>query len=148
MFSRISVNISIEKKSGALLPHYYPFRNKYLQKQNIMTELQKPLYTLSVGEYISLNEKIFSEMLKKIPSSPPPPAPTDLLNIRQAAELLGYQVSSIYGLVNKNVIPFFKKPGTAKLFFSRSELLEWLREGRKPTQTEIENKATDYLVKR
>ncbi len=61
--------------------------------------------------------------------------PPDLLTIKQAAEVVNLAVTTIYGLVGRNQIPFMKKG--KKLYFSRKELLAWVAEGRKKTVTEM-----------
>ncbi len=70
----------------------------------------------------------------------------DILNIREAAELLGYEVSSCYGLVHRRAIPHSKRG--KKLFFSRKKLLEWVSDAQRGTLVEQEQKANDYLVKK
>ena len=65
------------------------------------------------------------------------------LTIDELCELIGYKKSSIYGLVQKKKIPFHKK---GKLFFLKSEIMEWLKNGKKTTSEEIKQKANDYLI--
>lgn len=69
-----------------------------------------------------------------------------LLTIKQAAELLKLSVPTIYGLVSRSAIPV-SKPGK-RLYFSKQELLSWIKEGRKKTQSEIAAEAQNYLNKR
>lgn len=66
-----------------------------------------------------------------------------LLTIQQAAELLTLSVPTIYGLVNRSAIPY-SKPGK-RLYFSKQELTEWIKSGRKKTTAEIEAEATNYV---
>lgn len=67
----------------------------------------------------------------------------ELLTVSQAAEMLSIAVPTIYGYVSKRQIPVAKKG--KKLYFSRKELLEWVKQGRKRTLSEIENEATIYI---
>ncbi|WP_114783285.1 helix-turn-helix domain-containing protein [Botryobacter ruber] len=60
----------------------------------------------------------------------------EILNVQQAAEVLDLAPSTIYGLVNKSRLPYFKKGH--KLRFKRSQLLEWINSGEKKTQSQIE----------
>jgi hypothetical protein len=39
--------------------------------------------------------------------------------------------------VSKNTIPFSKRPGSKRLWFSKQELTEWIKTGRKQTLSEI-----------
>ena len=117
--------------------------------QNFDTE--KPLYTLTIGEYIELNKHILSEFLSKIPQSKHEIAneePEDILNISQAAKLLFLSVPTIYGLVSKMEIPFFKIPWHKRLYFKRSVLLAWIEESRRKTKKEIENDADLYIIRK
>ena len=54
--------------------------------------------------------------------------PTDksdtLLDSKEAAALIHYKITSVYGLVKRRKIPFCKIEG--KLLFSRTALLEWI----------------------
>lgn len=50
-----------------------------------------------------------------------------LLDTKEAARLIKYKETSIYGLVKRKKIPFCKMEG--KLLFSRRELLEWIASG-------------------
>jgi excisionase family DNA binding protein len=63
----------------------------------------------------------------------------DFLTIEEAGELLKLAVPTIYGLVNKRVIPYMKKG--KRLFFSKKELTEWVKSGRRKTAAEITEEA-------
>ena len=65
--------------------------------------------------------------------------PDELLTISKAAELLHVSVPTIYGYVHQRTIPHMKRRG--KLYFSRSEIMEWLQSSRKSTVEEIEQKS-------
>jgi len=62
--------------------------------------------------------------------------PDKLLTIRQAAEFLSLSVPTIYGKVSKRELPFMKRG--KRLYFSRSELMDYLKQGRRKTNHEIE----------
>ena len=57
-----------------------------------------------------------------------------LLNIREAAELLGYKVSTIYDKTHRRLIPFMKKG--RKIWFREADLLAWAASGKKDTKEE------------
>lgn len=59
----------------------------------------------------------------------------DLLNIQQASELVTLAVPTLYSKVSLKEIPFCKKG--KRLYFSKSELLDWINSGRKETAFEI-----------
>jgi excisionase family DNA binding protein len=50
-----------------------------------------------------------------------------LLDTKEAAVLIKYEVTSLYGLVKRKKIPFCKVEG--KLLFSRKKLLAWIGSG-------------------
>jgi excisionase family DNA binding protein len=79
---------------------------------------------------------------QKTPSEQTTP-PDELLNIQQAAKLLSLAVPTIYSKVSKGELPVMKR--SKRLYFSRMELMEYLKEGRKKTNTEIDASAKDYL---
>jgi len=66
----------------------------------------------------------------------PAPAEDQLIGIKEAAKILNLAVSSVYTLVHKRQIPFMKRH--QKLYFSRAELMDWIKEGRRKTTAEIE----------
>lgn len=67
----------------------------------------------------------------------------DMLSIQETAELLHLSVSTIYGKVSRREIPFMKRG--KRLYFSKSELLEYLKEGRRKTISEIEKDSISQL---
>lgn len=61
----------------------------------------------------------------------------DLLNIKQASELITLAIPTLYSKVSLKQIPFCKKG--KRLYFSRMELLQWVNSGTKETTAEITN---------
>ena len=70
----------------------------------------------------------------------------DLLSIDEAVVLLNLAKPTVYNLVSSGKIPVMKK--SKRLYFSRNELLNWLKSGRKKTIDEIEEEARSYVAKR
>jgi excisionase family DNA binding protein len=68
----------------------------------------------------------------------------DLLNISEAANYLNLAKASVYNLVCQSKIPCMKKG--KKLYFSRQELMDWLREGKKKTISEMQEEADNFLT--
>jgi hypothetical protein len=62
------------------------------------------------------------------------PNDDELLDTKEAASLIRYQLTSVYGLVKRKKIPFCKREG--KLLFSRKKLLDWVS-GREATNCSI-----------
>jgi excisionase family DNA binding protein len=65
--------------------------------------------------------------------------PEQPIKIKAASAFLGIPVSTIYGLTSRREIPFYKKG--KELLFLKSELIEWVKAGRKPTALEIKIEA-------
>jgi predicted DNA-binding transcriptional regulator AlpA len=86
-------------------------------------------------------ERLLLERIKE-----PQTSPEQLLNIQQAGNLLNLSVATLYGYVQRAAIPVSKKG--KRLYFSKAELLEWVKEGRKKTISEIEAEADQYLIKK
>ena len=69
----------------------------------------------------------------------------ELMNVQQVAEYLTLSVQTIYSLVHKMEIPNSKRG--KRLYFKRSEIDEWIRQSRRKTRVEIEQEATNYLLR-
>jgi excisionase family DNA binding protein len=68
-----------------------------------------------------------------------------LVDIKEASELLHLSVPTIYGFVHQSTIPVSKKG--KRLYFSRKDLLAWVNTGRRRTKQEITAEADTYLKK-
>ena len=70
---------------------------------------------------------------------------TKPLTLKEAAEFLDLSQSHLYKLTSERKIPHFK-PSGKKIYFDKSELIQWLK--RKPARTreETEEKAASYIV--
>jgi len=62
-------------------------------------------------------------------------AKTEFLNLKEAAKYLNLANQTIYGLTSKNEIPFLKRG--KKLYFKKSELENWINEGKRKSVAEI-----------
>ena len=67
-----------------------------------------------------------------------------LLTIQEAAEFLSLTVPTMYSKVSKGELPVMKRG--KRLYFSRTELMEYIKEGRKKSNAEIEQEAEAYLL--
>lgn len=72
--------------------------------------------------------------------------PEQLFTVQQAANFLNLSVPTIYSKVSRGELPVMKRG--KKLHFSNTELMQYLRDGRKLTNSEIEIEAQNYLQKR
>lgn len=70
-------------------------------------------------------------------------AADDIIDFNGALKLTGYAAPTLYAKTAKGEIPHFKKG--RKLFFRKSELIEWIETGRRKTQEDINELAERYL---
>ena len=85
---------------------------------------------------------------EKQDSQPHPTSYNDIVGIEEAAKEINYKVNTIYRLVSEKKIPFIKKTGHSKLYFSRKALQEWLMEGRQRTLSDQKKDVNLDLMRR
>ena len=73
----------------------------------------------------------------------PTEQPEQFLTIQEAADFMSLTVPTMYSKVSKGELPVMKR--SKRLYFSRTELLEYLKDGRKKSNAEIEQEAEAYL---
>lgn len=66
-----------------------------------------------------------------------------LLTIQEAAQFISLSVPTVYGLVSKSLIPVSKKG--KRLYFSKAELTDWIKTGRRKTIAETASEADNFL---
>lgn len=71
------------------------------------------------------------------------PETDQLLTIKETATMICLSVPTIYGLVSRSEIPVCKKG--KRLYFSKQEIQDWIKSGRKKTISDIENEADGYI---
>lgn len=74
------------------------------------------------------------------------PETGELLTVQDTAKFLSLSVPTIYTLISKGELPVMKR--SKRCYFSKVELINYLKQGRKRTQAEIESEADTYLVKK
>ena len=74
------------------------------------------------------------------------PETDELLTVQDCAKFLTLSVPTVYGLIAKGELPVMKR--SKRCYFSKTELINYLKEGRKKTLTEISSDATAYLKKK
>ncbi len=93
-------------------------------------------------------ESLIENSLRKIinAKAPTTETPDQLLTIQQAGDLLNLSIPTLYGYVHRAEIPVCKKG--KRLYFSKDDLTNWIKEGKKKTLAEISAEADLYLIKR
>jgi excisionase family DNA binding protein len=109
-------------------------------------DLEKPLFTLTVGEYIALNNQLISRFEKNqgTKENVLKLEKNDIL-IEEASKITGLAVSTIRTKCHLNEIPYSKPKGTKLLRFKRDELIEWMNSEKRKTITDEELKINSYL---
>lgn len=74
------------------------------------------------------------------------PKQDQLLTVPQAAEFLTLSVPTVYGLISKGAIPCMKR--SKRVYFSRDELITYLKQGKKQTVSELATETDQYLSKK
>jgi len=69
-----------------------------------------------------------------------------IITIQEVATFTHLSVPTIYGLVSRSEIPCMKKG--KRLYFSKQELIAWIKSGRKKLNAEISEQADIYLAGR
>ncbi|HEY6142521.1 MAG TPA: helix-turn-helix domain-containing protein [Flavobacterium sp.] len=79
--------------------------------------------------------------LQKVEPQPEPEEPCDIKEVSVVTRLT---TPTIYGYCQRNEIPYYKKGN--KLYFFKSEILDWIRTGKQKTIKEIQEDANLYLL--
>ncbi|TDH23978.1 DNA-binding protein [Segetibacter sp. 3557_3] len=70
----------------------------------------------------------------------------ELLTITEAAKFLNLSIPTLYGKVSRREIPVNKQG--KRLYFYKSELIEWIKQGRKKTTAEVREETDLFLASR
>jgi excisionase family DNA binding protein len=70
--------------------------------------------------------------------------PERYFTIQEAAEFLSLTVSTMYSKVSMGELPVMKRG--KRLYFSRAELLEYLKDGHRKSNAEIERETNAYFL--
>lgn len=97
-----------------------------------------------------LSKLIQSSVRKVWEETPPQPVepteqPEQLLTIDEVAELLHLTKPTVYSKHSKGEMPGVCKQGK-RLYFQRDVIINWIKDGRKKSNAEIEQEAEAYLL--
>ncbi|WP_299287851.1 helix-turn-helix domain-containing protein [uncultured Mucilaginibacter sp.] len=74
------------------------------------------------------------------------PEQDEIFSVEKAAQFLNLSIPTVYSKVSRKELPVNKQG--KRLYFYRSELVEWIKAGRKKTVAELQQEATDHLTDR
>lgn len=109
--------------------------------ENTITFEQLPQVVANLTKEVSELKQL---LLQKNDQQTTTPA-EQLLTVQEAADFLNLSVPTVYSKVSKGELPVMKRG--KKLHFSNTELMQYLKDGRKKTYSEIETEAQNYLQK-
>lgn len=69
--------------------------------------------------------------------------PKEILSVDEVAELTGLARQTIYSKVSKREIPHYK--AKRKVYFKRTEILEWMLKDKRDAQSEVEIQAAQFI---
>ena len=72
-------------------------------------------------------------------------AAKNVLNIQEAAIILGMTVEGVRYNVRNNILPYYN-PNVNRLYFKKSELEDWMMQNRSKSMAEIESEAAAYCT--
>jgi excisionase family DNA binding protein len=94
----------------------------------------------AVAEILKGQSELKALLLQK---AEPQPEPDNPISIKEVAELTGLTVPTLYGYCQRNEISYHKKGN--RLYFFKSEIIEWIKTGKNKTLKELQADADKYL---
>lgn len=107
--------------------------------EQVLTFDKLPEAVTMLRKEVSELKRLLIEKQEQAPTE----QPEQLLTIQEAAEFLSLTVPTMYSKCSKNEISFMKR--SKRLYFSRTELMEYVKAGRKKSNAEIEAEVESYL---
>jgi len=95
------------------------------------------LSPISTDDLIHRIAKATAEMMRGYSTNERESNEDSPLSIDEVADLIGKSKPTIYGYVSRNEIPHSKSGG--RLYFFKSEIIEWIKQSRVKTIQELEN---------
>ncbi len=94
---------------------------------------------------LSSIENLILDLKHKPQTVEPTDQPEQPLIIDEVATLLHLTKPTVYSKVSKNELPGVCKQGK-RLYFDRQTIIDWIKQGRKKSNAEIEQEAEAYLL--
>jgi predicted DNA-binding transcriptional regulator AlpA len=69
----------------------------------------------------------------------------EILDISDAAFMLGLAKQTLYKMNHRKVIPYFKPSGSKKVYYHRQSLVDYMTENRFMSKSEMEAKTQSYF---
>lgn len=98
-------------------------------------EINKPLYALTIGEFIQLNKEVLQQesqhLIELSNITSVQKEEDDIIFMKDVMQITGYKKATVYTKISRFEIPVLsrKKPVT----FSKKEIIKWIKEGKPST---------------
>ena len=107
-----------------------------MQIKNPFEALEARLYNI---------EALLTE-IKHQPAAQASQPEDEVLTVEQTAAFLKLAKQTVYGLISKGQLPVMKR--SKRCYFSKSDLLDYLKQGKKNALADSESSAVQYLIKK
>ncbi len=97
-----------------------------------------PKAVTHLQETVNNIERLLLEKSNEIPQEA-----DELLTVQDTAKFLSLSVPTVYSLIHKGELPVMKR--SKRCYFSKIELINYLKQGRKKTLAETASEADTYL---
>lgn len=108
--------------------------------------MNQQFFMLTEESISKLAEQITANINKQLQPTSSAVSEDEFLNIIELSKLIGLTKPTIYGHVHRKTIPFIKKG--KMLRFSKQDILNWLKDGKSKSKSDLEAKANEYLAKK
>ena len=109
-----------------------------------MSNLSKPLYTLTIGEYKELQRELLNEqadlLAEKNSTKLPKKEDEDIIFLEEVCHITGYTKPTLYSKISRFEIPVLSRG--KPLTFSKKNIIDWIYQG-KPNI--LDAQADEYL---
>lgn len=105
-----------------------------------MSDLSKPLFTLTIGQYKKLQQEILEEQVLptlRCKQKSDYPVEQDIIFTEEVCQLTGYTKPTLYSKVSRYEIPILSRG--KPLTFSKKDILQWIKDGKPPVIQPIPN---------
>lgn len=110
--------------------------------EQALTFEQLPKAVTMLTKEVSELKRLLIEKQEQVPSE----HLEQLLTIDEVSSLLHIAKPTIYSKISKNELPGVCKQGK-RLYFDRQIIIDWIKQGRKKSNAEIEAEAKAYLMR-
>jgi len=100
----------------------------------------------SIEQRLTIIEGLLKDLSQSPRQNTVPVVSDELLTVPAAAKFLSLSIPTIYSLISKNAIPVMKR--SKRCYFSKAELIDYLKQGKKKTLVEINAQAVVPTKKR